>query len=157
MRQNPTLSLRISPHYLLRSKGSVTASTRSSKAVDLRKLRISDLKFQILNQTIPVSTNSTLQRRSPTASLAIIKKKRPASLNLRGLVIIARCAIPAVFDCYFVAGATGAVAGASLRSEFGSPTFGAVFAPSSALKKGSSLNPNSPAVNTAGNEFRVVL
>ena len=43
------------------------------------------------------------------------------------------------------------------RSEFGSPTLGALVAPSSALKNGSSLKPIKPAVKTAGNELRAVL
>jgi hypothetical protein len=34
---------------------------------------------------------------------------------------------------------------------------GACFADSSALKNGSSLNPNKPEVNTAGNELRVCI
>src|SRR5437868_311424 len=97
---------------------------------------------------------------SSTAS----QKKRPArSSRTASLAITAQCVVPAVFDYLFEfeAGAFAAGTGAApfwlRRIEFGSGNCGAVSEPGCAWKPTSSLNPNRPAVKTAGKELRVVL
>ena len=96
---------------------------------------------------IQASTGLVLKKRLCQSSSIFFKMKRLAAWSLAAsLVITVRCAVRGGSSFYFV----------GLRNEF-ELIVGGVCAPSSALKYGSSLNPNSLAEITVGKRARVVL